>query len=132
MDKFTKEVRSKTMRAVKSRGNKSTEIALIDLFKEHSIKGWRRNTKIFGCPDFYFPKLKVAVFADGCFWHGCKCKKNKPKTNPAYWETKIRKNKARDRLVNKELKIRGYVVLRIKECQIKKGRLPQKLLLSFS
>jgi DNA mismatch endonuclease, patch repair protein len=66
-DNFTKEVRSNIMRAVKSKGNKSTEKKLIDLFKEKKLKGWRRNYPIFGKPDFVFPKRKVAVFADGCF-----------------------------------------------------------------
>ncbi len=128
MDTFTKAVRSQIMRAVKSSGNKSTELALIKLFKNHSIKGWRRNADIFGNPDFYLPTLKIAVFADGCFWHGCKCKKNKPKANSAYWQNKIRKNKIRDSLVNKHLKKHGYMVVRIRECQIKKGKLPKKLL----
>ena len=132
MDKFTKEVRSKTMMAVKSRGNKSTELALIQLFKKHSIKGWRRHSRLFGRPDFYFPKLKLALFADGCFWHGCACRQTKPQNNAAYWENKIRRNKARDRLVTHELKSRGYVVLRIKECEIKKGTLPRKLLSAFA
>lgn len=132
MDKFTKEVRSKTMRAVKSRGNKSTELALIELFKTHSIKGWRRNTRIFGKPDFFFPKMRLAVFADGCFWHGCTCKKKAPKANAEYWKNKIKRNKTRDKLVNELLRKRGYIVLRIKECAIKKGKLPRKLLVSFT
>lgn len=128
MDTFTKAVRSQIMRAVKSRGNKSTELALINVFKKYSLKGWRRNSDIFGHPDFYFPRMKIAVFADGCFWHGCKCKKNKPKANSAYWQNKIRKNKIRDRLVNQHLKKHGYMVVRIRECQIKKGKLTKKLL----
>lgn len=131
MDTFSKVARSQIMRAVKSRGNKSTELALIDLFKKHSIKGWRRSAKVFGHPDFYFPRLKIAVFADGCFWHGCKCKKNMPKTNSTYWQNKFRKNKIRDRIVTQHLKIRGYMVVRIRECQIKKGKLSKKLLDMF-
>ena len=132
MDTFSKKVRSQIMRAVKFRGNKSTELALINLFKKQYIVGWRRNANVFGNPDFYFPKIKLAIFADGCFWHGCKCKTKKPKTNVEYWRNKIKNNKARDRLVNKELKARGYLVVRIKECQIRKGRLPIKLRNLFS
>jgi len=62
MDTFTKAVRSQIMRAVKSRGNKSTELALINVFKKYSLKGWRRKSDIFGHPDFYFPRMKIAVF----------------------------------------------------------------------
>ena len=69
-DTFTKKKRSQIMKAVKSKGNISTEIKLIKLFKEKKIKGWRRNYKLFGNPDFVFPKSKIALFADGCFWHG--------------------------------------------------------------
>lgn len=132
MDKFTKEIRSKTMRAVKSSRNRSTELALIELFKKHSIKGWRRNTSIFGHPDFFFPTLRLAIFADGCFWHGCKCQTTKPKTNAAYWKNKIERNMRRDRLVNRELRKRAYLVIRIKECAIQKGRLPKKLIELFT
>ncbi|MDR1112415.1 MAG: very short patch repair endonuclease [Bacteroidales bacterium] len=52
---------------------KSTELKLIDIFKEQGIIGWQRGSKMKGKPDFVFPKLKIAVFADGCFWHGHKC-----------------------------------------------------------
>lgn len=127
MDTVSKDIRSQIMRAVKSSGNKSTELALVGLFKKRSVKGWRRNYKIFGNPDFYFPKLRLAVFADGCFWHGCKCKTKKPKTNAEYWTKKISRNMSRDRLVTRTLKERGYLVIRIRECQIKKGALPNSL-----
>ncbi|HUW20950.1 MAG TPA: very short patch repair endonuclease [Sedimentisphaerales bacterium] len=127
MDSFTKEFRSEIMRAVKSKENRSTELRLIALFKQHGIKGWRRHAKIFGHPDFYFWKLKLVVFADGCFWHGCKCKKKQPKNNAAYWRSKVERNKRRDKLVTNELRRRGYKVVRIRECAIKKGRLPRNL-----
>jgi len=119
------------MRAVKSSGNKSTELALIRLFKKYSVKGWRRKYKIFGNPDFYFPNLRLAVFADGCFWHGCRCKTKKPKTNVKYWHKKISRNIVRDRLVTITLRERGYLVIRIRECQIKKGVLPKRLKMLF-
>lgn len=58
-DTFTKEVRSNIMRAVKSKGNKSTEGKLIYPFKEKKLTGWRRNYPIFGKPDFLFPQKKL-------------------------------------------------------------------------
>ena len=64
------------MRNVKSKRNQSTEMRLIAFFKANGIKGWRRNYPITGKPDFVFPKLKTAIFADGCFWHGHDCRNN--------------------------------------------------------
>jgi DNA mismatch endonuclease (patch repair protein) len=132
MDTFSKKERSAIMRAVKSDHNLSTELNLINLFHKYKIREWRRHQNIFGKPDFYFPKLKIALFADGCFWHGCRCKKLKPVTNKKYWSNKIKNNIKRDKMVNSELNRKGYVVIRIKECSIKKGVLPRKLLVFFN
>jgi len=131
MDTFSKKQRSEIMRAVKSKGNFSTEIAIINLFKLHKITGWRRNAKLVGNPDFFFPKKKIVVFADGCFWHGCKCKKL-PASNQKYWSNKIARNVKRDKKITLELKKQKYVVFRIKECKIKKGLLPRSFLGHFS
>lgn len=84
-DVFTKEQRSDVMQKVKSNRNKSTELKLIAFFKVNGIKGWRRNFKIFGKPDFTFPKQKTVVFVDGCFWHGHDCRNTRPKDNADYW-----------------------------------------------
>ena len=69
-DIFTHEKRSEIMSQVRSKGNKSTELKLISYFKQYGIKGWRRNYSVKGRPDFIFPDKKIAVFVDGCFWHG--------------------------------------------------------------
>lgn len=130
-DTFTKEKRSQIMRAVKSKGNRSTEIKLIYLFRKYRITGWRRNYKLFGNPDFVFPKNKVVVFADGCFWHGHSCRKIKPVDNRQYWTSKIRKNKTRDSKVNSILSADGWIVFRIWECQIKKEKLSKKIIELF-
>lgn len=127
-DVFTKEKRSSIMRKVKSKKNKSTEIKLIKIFKENKFIGWRRNYKIFGNPDFVFLKYKIAIFTDGCFWHGHKCRNTIPKDNAIYWEMKIKKNKLRDKKVTKYLKNKGWVVFRIWECKIKNKKLPKKLI----
>lgn len=84
-DTFTKEQRSQIMRQVKSNRNKSTELKLIQFFKDNSIKGWRRSYNLFGRPDFVFPLAKKVVFVDGCFWHGHNCRNTKPKDNKEYW-----------------------------------------------
>jgi DNA mismatch endonuclease (patch repair protein) len=130
-DTFSIEKRSQIMRSVKSKGNKSTEIKLISLFKKYSIVGWRRNYRLFGNPDFVFPKHRIVVFADGCFWHGHSCKKTNPVENYQYWYNKISKNKKRDIAVTSILKSENWKVFRIWECQIKKEKLPKRILEIF-
>ena len=119
-DIFDKETRSKIMSKVRSKGNKTTELKLIEYFKELHLTGWRRNYKLFGKPDFTFPKKRVVIFVDGCFWHGHDCRNTKPKDNEEYWRIKIKRNKERDRLVTKTLIMKKWTVYRIWECQLKR------------
>ena len=103
------------MSRIRGRGNKDTEVALAKLFRRHKITGWRRNQKIFGKPDFVFRRERLAVFVDGCFWHGCPKHGTKPKGNAAFWKKKFARNQARDRLVNCTMRRTGWRVLRIWE-----------------
>jgi len=119
--------RSWMMKAVKSSGNKSTELKIIQIFKQFGVTGWRRNYKLFGKPDFVFLKKRVVFFVDGCFWHGHRCIKNEPKNNTEYWRKKIQRNKKRDRLVGKTLAQKGWRVIRVWECELKTTSLPSKL-----
>lgn len=112
-DVFNSLQRSEIMSRVRGRGNKSTELALVRLFRKHGITGWRRNTRFFGKPDFAFPKLRVAIFVDGCFWHSCPKHQSTPASNRSFWQRKLQRNKARDRLVRRTLKEHGWTVLRI-------------------
>jgi len=121
-DTFSTKQRSEIMKAVKSKGNKSTEIKLIAIFKFHHLIGWRRNSNLAGHPDFVFPEKRIALFADGCFWHGHNCRNVTPSDNAEYWEKKIARNKARDKAITKELTQKGWKVVRIWECEIKKGK----------
>ena len=127
-DIFTRKERSEIMRKVKSSRNKSTELKLIQFFKENGIGGWRRNFKLYGKPDFVFPKQRLAIFVDGCFWHGHDCRNTKPKANADYWETKINRNKNRDVQVTETLTNKNWTVIRIWECELKNlSRLKDKL-----
>lgn len=128
-DVFSESQRSEIMRAVKSRGNKSTELKLIEIFKNLRIRGWRRGYKLFGNPDFVFSKRRIAVFVDGCFWHGHNCRNTKPAANADYWNKKIERNVNRDILVSQTLTEKDWKVIRIWECQIKKNILPSGLVL---
>jgi DNA mismatch endonuclease Vsr len=71
VDTFSKTERSRIMSRVKSKNNKSTELGFISIIKEKNIIGWRRNYPLIGKPDFVFPKQRIAIFIDGCFWHKC-------------------------------------------------------------
>lgn len=101
------------MARVRGKGNKATELALVSLFRRHKITGWRRHLCLFGNPDFAFPKKKVVIFVDGCFWHSCPVHASQPTTNSAFWERKLYTNRCRDRLVTHALKKQGWKVLRI-------------------
>ena len=107
------------MSRVRSRGNLTTEVKLLKLFRLHKITGWRRHLKLIGTPDFAFPKAKLAVFIDGCFWHKCPKCYRAPKSSAEYWTAKVDRNRARDLKVTRELKARGWRVVRIWECQLK-------------
>ncbi|HAO77598.1 MAG TPA: very short patch repair endonuclease [Verrucomicrobia subdivision 3 bacterium] len=117
-DVFSKSKRSEVMSRIRSRGNQATELALAKLFRRHKITGWRRNQKVFGKPDFIFPKHKLAVFVDGCFWHGCPKHGTQPKGNAAFWRKKISRNQTRDKLVNRALRRAGWRVIRIWEHEL--------------
>jgi DNA mismatch endonuclease (patch repair protein) len=108
------------MARIRSRGNKDTELALMRLLRRHGVSGWRRNHPVFGRPDFVFPKTRVAVFVDGCFWHGCPKHSTVPATNRPFWKRKLTANKLRDRLVNRTLRRNGWRVVRIWEHDLRK------------
>ncbi|EEG28803.1 DNA mismatch endonuclease Vsr [[Clostridium] methylpentosum DSM 5476] len=124
-DVFDKETRSSIMKKVHSAGNKSTEMRLITLFQENGITGWRRNYKVKGHPDFVFLNKKIAIFVDGCFWHGHDCRNTRPKDNEDYWKKKRERNIKRDKEVTALFESRGWTVIRIWECELKKKNLPQ-------
>ena len=147
-DVFTKAKRSDVMSRIRSRGNKDTELALVRVFRAHGITGWRRQVQIRSAergvrsksgvrrpansfrtprsefrvfsvrPDFVFPKLRLAVFVDGCFWHACPLHTTKPRNNAAFWRKKFAANQTRDRLVTRTLRKDGWCVLRIWEHEL--------------
>ncbi|MDR0664164.1 MAG: very short patch repair endonuclease [Helicobacteraceae bacterium] len=130
-DVFDDKRRSFVMARVKSAKNQSTELKLIGFFKANGVKGWRRNYKLFGKPDFVFPKIKLAVFVDGCFWHGHDCRNVTPKDNAEYWREKIARNKRRDSEVAAVLQGKGWRVLRIWECALARKNIAALNLSSF-
>ncbi len=114
--------RSRNMSAVRGRGNQSTELAVARLLRSWKLAGWRRHEGILGRPDFLWKASRVALFVDGCFWHGCPRCYKAPRSNFAFWRAKIRGNRARDQRVTRELHRLGWTVLRVWECQVNSAR----------
>ena len=119
-DVFDGKKRSEIMKKVRSRNNKSTELKLIQVFRENSIKGWRRGYPVKGHPDFVFLDKKIAVFVDGCFWHGHDCRNTRPADHAEYWAKKRERNIRHDKEVTAMFEQRGWRVMRIWEWEVKK------------
>lgn len=118
MDIISKSKRSEVMSKIKSK-NTTPEMLLKDGIDSRYLK--YQPVGIFGNPDFANKSVKLAIFIDGCFWHGCPQCYRKPKSNKRYWNEKIRRNRKRDVLVNKTLRKNNWIVLRLWECSIRKN-----------
>ncbi len=109
------EARSRIMRAIGGKGNRSTELALASALRKSGLKGWRRHLFLPGSPDFAYPNARLCIFVDGCFWHGCPKCYRAPRFNSAFWSAKVEANRRRDRRVTQALRHRGWRVFRIWE-----------------
>ena len=120
MDKISKEKRTRNMFAIVSKNTKP-EIAVRKGLYKLGL-GFRIHSKLPGKPDIIFPSRKVAIFINGCFWHGHGCEfDHKPKTNVKFWLEKIKTNKIRDKKALKDLKSLGWKTLTVWECEIEKN-----------
>lgn len=131
-DVFSKRKRSDVMSRIRSRGNRSTELEFAKLLRRNRIWGWRRHgvINLADCgigdnlrsnrvtPDFVFKAKRVAVFVDGCFWHGCPQHCKVPESNGDFWAAKLQANRDRDRHVDRALRKRMWSVLRVWEHQL--------------
>ena len=113
--------RGQLMSRVRSTGNLTTEKRLASLLRKAGLTGWRRHQNLPGKPDFVWRKVKIAVFVDGCFWHGHDCRNLTPKKNAEAWKDKIESTRARDRQNNGILNQKGWKVIRIWECRLTKN-----------
>jgi len=105
--------RSEIMSRIRGRDT-GPELALRKALRAAGLRGYRTN---WGRPsiDVAFTRRRLAVFVDGCFWHGCPEHCKTPKTNRAYWVPKIARNAARDKESAAAWESRGWVVLRLWE-----------------
>ncbi|MEW5719495.1 MAG: very short patch repair endonuclease [Chloroflexota bacterium] len=108
--------RRKTMQAVKGK-NTRLERRFFSILAAMRLNGWKKNAAdVVGKPDVVFPTRRVAIFVDGCFWHGCPhCCRKLPATNRKYWRRKIRRNVALAQSTNHKLRNAGWTVIRIWE-----------------
>ncbi len=122
VDKLTPEQRRKSMQGNKSKGTK-IEIVLGKALYAKGLRYRKNNKKVFGTPDFTISKYKIAIFADGDYWHGkdWETRKKKLGKNAGFWFEKIERNLERDFKVNKKLREEGWTVLRFWESDIKKN-----------
>jgi DNA mismatch endonuclease (patch repair protein) len=111
--------RSRMMSAIRGKNTRSTERALRSALMRAGIKGWRLHPDhVLGKPDLYFPKHRIAIFVDGCFWHFCPKCGHIPKTRQAFWKAKIERNKRRDQRIKRFLTRTGINVIRIWEHEL--------------
>jgi DNA mismatch endonuclease (patch repair protein) len=114
--------RSSIMRAVKNRRVKSTELSLRARLVAAGLRGWRMYAEdLLGTPDFVFPGARLAIFVDGCFWHGCPSCYRRPRSSQSYWDAKVRTNKLRDHRIDRQLRRAGWSVRRIWEHELRHG-----------
>lgn len=112
-------VRSRMMSSVRGRDNASTERRLRLALVRGGIRGWVMHPKLPGRPDFYFKAKRVAVFVDGCFWHGCEQCGHVPGKNRPFWTAKLARNRERDRVAGDQLGAAGIRFLRLWEHELK-------------
>jgi DNA mismatch endonuclease (patch repair protein) len=113
MDTFTKEKRSKIMRAIKNKDTKE-EVRLAKALWKRGYRYRKHDRTVFGTPDLSFKKYKIAIFVDGEFFHGKDWENVKKRldSNKDYWIKKIERNQERDLEVNSYLTSKGWIVLR--------------------
>jgi len=115
-------MRSRTMSAIRGKHNRTTELRLRMAFIRKGIKGWQLNAvELPGKPDFYFENSRLAVFVDGCYWHGCARCGHIPKTRSQFWAAKIKRNQQRDRQKQIALRKLGISTIRVWEHELKDG-----------
>ncbi len=121
-DVFSEEKRSAVMRAVKAHDTKP-EMRLRRALHADGYRYRLHAKDLPGSPDLVFPARRAVIFVHGCFWHGHDCPRGArvPKSNRAYWEAKIARNKTRDAAALAALEDTGWRALIVWECEIKGG-----------
>lgn len=115
-------LRRRIMQSVRGSNNRSTELRLRGAMVRAGLRGWRvRPRNVQSNPDFLFRRKRLAVYVDGCFWHGCDKCYRAPKLHAAFWKAKIERNQMKDRAALRLLKSQGYSVLRFWEHELSRN-----------
>jgi len=110
------------MAAIRGKHNKTTEMQLMKAFARAGIGDFSMHSpEVSGCPDFFFTDAQLAIFVDGCFWHGCPKCGHIPKTRRAFWKTKIERNRARHKKIKRLLNKESIKAIRIWEHSLRTG-----------
>ena len=128
LDNLSREKRSGVMASIKGKNTKP-EIVVRRLLWSKGFRYRIHDKTIIGKPDVSNKKKKIAIFVDGCFWHGCSKCYIEPTTNVDFWRKKIRGNKNRRVKVKKELERKGWNVLELRKHDINQnsGSLVKKI-----
>jgi DNA mismatch endonuclease, patch repair protein len=131
-DVMTKEQRSNLMSRVRDRDT-SPELEVRRQLFSRGLRGYRLRPKLPGKPDIVYSRAKLAIFIDGCFWHGCPRCYTRPATRRPYWDNKLAENVSRDKAVDRSLKEMGWKTLHFWEHDVKKapGRIVKRVKISL-
>lgn len=124
--------RSAAMGKIRSRNNRTTELRLRMALIREGRRGWVLHPDLPGRPDFFFISGKLAVFVDGCFWHGCNKCGHVPKTRSRFWSAKIERNRQRDKRTARALRSSGIRVLRIWEHSLNSSHSIRKIVMNIN
>jgi len=118
MDKLSSEKRSRLMSRVHHNNTAPEMMLRRALWSSGHRYRLKTSPKLPGSPDLLFPRTKIAIFVDGCFWHGCPIHGTQPKTNVVFWQKKIARNRERDVQVDEKLMLLGWHVVRLWQHEI--------------
>lgn len=117
VDKMTPEQRHRCMSRIRSKDTRP-EMVVRRFLWSHGYRYRLHRKGLPGHPDIVLGRLRVAVFVNGCFWHGHSCQRHIPASNVEFWTAKIARNRDRDYKNHSELESRGWVVIVLWECQL--------------
>jgi DNA mismatch endonuclease (patch repair protein) len=119
-DMFSKKIRSRIMSRIRGKDTKP-ELTLRKILFAGGLR-YRLNYKVAGYRvDLAFPSKKLAIFVDGCFWHGCPRDFRPPKSNTKYWGPKIRTNRKRDKKIDNAIRKEGWQPLHFWEHSLREN-----------
>lgn len=125
-DRLTKEQRHYAMSSIHNK-NTGPELLLRRSLWRLGFRYRANDKRLPGKPDIVLPKYRTVIFVHGCFWHGHKGCPNYtiPKTNTDFWAAKIARNQERDQETWRQLEAKGWFVIVVWECELKKQRLQE-------